>query len=156
MQLFIAASLLLGIGLGGFFDGILFHQILQTHQMFSNIIIPNTLVNVEINMFWDGMFHTFTWITTVIGLGLLIKAMRVQAVLPKNGYLIGFMLIGAGFFNIVEGTLDHLLLQVHHVIQNTTPYYQLVSDITFLVSGIVLLICGLISVSKNKGQILAI
>jgi uncharacterized membrane protein len=32
----VAAGALLGIGLGGFVDGILFHQILQLHNMLSN------------------------------------------------------------------------------------------------------------------------
>ena len=58
-QPLLAGSLLLGIGLGGFFDGILFHQILQAHNMLSNIFFPDTLQNVEINMFWDGLFHAF-------------------------------------------------------------------------------------------------
>ncbi|MBA2241864.1 MAG: DUF2243 domain-containing protein, partial [Chthoniobacterales bacterium] len=65
------AGILLGVGLGGFVDGILLHQILQTHNMLSARLPKTTIPNVEINMFWDGMFHSFTWITTAIGLVLL-------------------------------------------------------------------------------------
>ena len=42
---------MLGIGMGGFVDGILFHQVLQTHNMLSAKYPPTTLVNAEINMF---------------------------------------------------------------------------------------------------------
>ncbi|MCK1539441.1 DUF2243 domain-containing protein, partial [Bradyrhizobium sp. 176] len=31
----ISAGVLLGLGLGGFFDGIVFHQLLQWHHMLS-------------------------------------------------------------------------------------------------------------------------
>jgi len=54
------AGLLLGIGMGGFLDGILFHQLLQVHNMLSNLYPPDTLVHLEINMFWDGLFHALT------------------------------------------------------------------------------------------------
>jgi len=34
----IAAGIFLGLGLGGFVDGILLHQILQWHHMLSNVM----------------------------------------------------------------------------------------------------------------------
>ena len=52
----LAAGALLGIGMGGFVDGILFHQILQIHNMLSNVVLRDTVVNVEINMFWTACF----------------------------------------------------------------------------------------------------
>lgn len=45
------AAILFGIGMGGFIDGILFHQILQIHNMLSNRFFPDSLVNIDINMF---------------------------------------------------------------------------------------------------------
>ncbi len=33
----LSAGLLLGIGMGGFVDGIVFHQLLQTHSMLSGV-----------------------------------------------------------------------------------------------------------------------
>ena len=67
----IAAGMLMGIGLGGFIDGILFHQILQFHNMLSNWVPRTTLVNEEINMFWDGLFQAFCWMSIALGLSLL-------------------------------------------------------------------------------------
>ena len=57
----ISAGICMGIGLGGFVDGILFHQILQTHSMLSARLPNTTLRNLEVNMFWDGLFHAMTW-----------------------------------------------------------------------------------------------
>ena len=52
----VSAATLLGIGLGGFFDGILLHQILQWHNMLSAWIPPVDLTSVKVNMFWDGLW----------------------------------------------------------------------------------------------------
>lgn len=52
----IAAALLLGVGLGGFFDGIVFHQILQWHHMVSTSNPPDTVANLELNTFFVGCF----------------------------------------------------------------------------------------------------
>src|ERR1700710_1706364 len=52
-----AAATVIGIGLGGFVDGIALHQILQWHEMLSNKIPVTTYVGKSVNMFWDGVFH---------------------------------------------------------------------------------------------------
>ncbi|MBA2710516.1 MAG: DUF2243 domain-containing protein [Tatlockia sp.] len=137
----LAAGLLLGLGLGGFFDGIVFHQILQVHNMLSNIYFPNTLAKAEINMFWDGIFHAFTWLLTLIGIFMLWKAMNEKTTKESWHYFTGLMLIGWGIFNLVEGVIDHLILQVHHVIQRASSTGQFYSDMIFLLSGI--LLCGI-------------
>jgi len=51
------AGVLLGIGLGGFVDGIVLHQIVQWHNMISNWMPPTTLTAMHVNMVWDGLFH---------------------------------------------------------------------------------------------------
>src|SRR4051812_24192423 len=44
-----AAVFLFGLGLGGFFDGIVFHQVLQWHHMVSTWYPPTSLENLRIN-----------------------------------------------------------------------------------------------------------
>lgn len=70
----IAAGIMLGLGLGGFVDGILLHQILQWHHMLSSVRPIVTVSDVELNMVWDGLFDAATWLSTVIGLALLWRA----------------------------------------------------------------------------------
>jgi uncharacterized membrane protein len=48
----IAPGLVIGAGLGGFVDGIVFHQILQWHGMLSSRIPPDTVVAIKVNMVW--------------------------------------------------------------------------------------------------------
>lgn len=114
----LAAAFLLGVGMGGFVDGILFHQILQIHNMISARKPPTTLENLEQAMVFDGLFHVLTWTTTAIGLAMLHRAGRLalQGRSVWSGrILLGGMLIGWGAFNLIEGLIDHHILHVHHV-----------------------------------------
>jgi uncharacterized membrane protein len=151
-QPLLAAGFVLGMGLGGFFDGIVFHQILQIHNMISNIIFPDTLIKAEINMFWDGVFHAFNWMIVVIGIVLLWKVVKNDGILKRTNVFVGALLSGAGAFNLVEGIVDHHVLQLHHVVQRAVIPYQFYYDVLFLCSGIVLigLGCGLIFYHKDK------
>lgn len=146
----ITAGILLGVGLGGFFDGIVFHQILQLHSMLSNRIIPDTVANYEINMFWDGIFHAFTWIMTVFGLILLWKAVARKDVPLSGRILVGSMILGWGLFNAIEGIIDHQILQIHHVVQRAAPTEQFYYDMIFLAVGIIQIILGLYFIKKER------
>ena len=141
----IAAATTIGIGMGGFVDGILFHQILQLHSMLSakyptrDVDARTLAVNLEINMFWDGLFHALTWSATAIGIAMLWNAVRQPAACRSTRTLVGGVLLGFGLFNFVEGLIDHHLLHLHHVVERPD---HLVYDILFLLSGIVLIAWG--------------
>jgi uncharacterized membrane protein len=135
----IAAGTALGIGMGGFVDGILFHQILQVHNMLSAVRPPTSLVNVEINMFWDGLFHAFTWIMTAVGLALLWRAVKRPRCALSTRTLVGSWILGWGLFNLVEGIIDHHIIGIHHVVEGPghLPY-----DLAFLGSGVLFIALG--------------
>ena len=111
------AGVVLGIGMGGFIDGIAAHQLLQIHNMLSARIPVTTLLNAEINMFWDGLFHALTWTATLFGIYLLWRAGGQKNVPWSGNVLAGAMIFGWGLFNFVEGILDHYVLQVHHLVE---------------------------------------
>ena len=72
-----AAGLLLGLGLGGFFDGIVLHQVLQWHHMLTTAgYPPDSVANLRVNTLWDGLVHSTTYIFVAIGLALLWRAAR--------------------------------------------------------------------------------
>lgn len=108
-------AMILGIGAGGFIDGIVLHQILQWHEMLSNKIPATDYLGKSVNMFWDGIFHAFTLLVMLIGIVLLWKLLYRKDI-NRSGYLLsGGMLLGWGLFNIVEGVIDHHLLKLHNV-----------------------------------------
>ena len=142
-------GIILGVGLGGFLDGILLHQVLQWHHMLTNTDTDNiglayypadTVHGLQINTLWDGLFHTITWLAVLVGLGLLYSRMgqagdRVWSSRP----LWGWVLVGWGLFNLVEGILDHHLLGIHHVRSGPQQVWW---DVGFLAMGAALVAGG--------------
>jgi uncharacterized membrane protein len=135
----VSAGTILGIGLGGFVDGIVFHQVLQTHNMLSAWIPKTTVSNVEVNMFWDGLFHAATWLATAAGIVLLFRAAERGDVPWSRRIFAGSLALGWGLFNLVEGVIDHHLLQIHHVVEAAGLSAW---DWAFLGSGVVLIGIG--------------
>lgn len=129
-------GVVVGLGLGGFLDGILLHQILQWHNMLSTVLPPTTMEAMHTNMLWDGLFHAVVWVATVIGIFLIWTGTHRVGALPSSLYLTGLMLIGWGIFNFTEGLIDHHILGIHHVRGwGPNPAW----DYGFLLSGPVLI-----------------
>ena len=137
----VAAGVTLGVGLGGFVDGILLHQIVHWHNMLSARIPPVTLEAMQLNMRWDGLFHAAVWVVTLAGVFMLLRDARRGDALPSAGTLAAQMLLGWGGFNLVEGLIDHHLLNLHHVrdLPAHVPAYDwlflLVGGVGFAVAG---------------------
>jgi uncharacterized membrane protein len=127
------AGIILGLGLGGFVDGILLHQIVHWHNMGSAVLPPNTMEAISANMRWDGFFHAGTWLLTVIGVYLLLSDARKGVPLPTARAFTGLLILGWGLFNLVEGIIDHQILGLHHV--RDLPVHVPVYDWLFLLIG---------------------
>jgi uncharacterized membrane protein len=134
------SGLLFGLGLGGFVDGIVLHQILQWHHMVSARTTPTTLAGLEVNTLADGFFHLATWVLVVAASIATIAAWRQGRLAPSYAFHVGLVLTGWGVFNLVEGLIDHQLLGVHHVRDDLGA--PLNWDIGFLMSGVVLIGVG--------------
>jgi uncharacterized membrane protein len=77
------AGMLIGIGMGGFVDGMVLHQIAQWRSMLSNIVPPHTMDTMRVNMTWDGLFHALTWLITLVGILRLWSAATARAAMPS-------------------------------------------------------------------------
>jgi uncharacterized membrane protein len=138
----VAAGILFGLGLGGFFDGIVFHQLLQWHHLLSQPHPPNDLASLRFNTLWDGIFHASTYAFTVLGLILLWRTAHRWHLWWSGKMLLGTILIGFGLFNLVEGAVDHHLLELHHVNETVPPEQWIYWDVGFLVWGGLMLVGG--------------
>lgn len=76
------AALLLGFGLGAFFEGILLHPL-------------------------AGFFYMVAWALTLGGVLLLWSAVRGPGPLPSGRSFVATFLIGWGVFNMAEGVARH-------------------------------------------------
>lgn len=146
----IAGVVLLGVGLGGFFDGIVLHQILQWHHMLSEVEPTDTVAGLQLNVLADGLFHASTYIATVAGLALVWSAERRSPRSLSWLVLIGGLLAGWGLFNLVEGLVDHHILQVHHVRPGAN---ELAWDLGFLAWGAVMLAAGIVAIRAARRRV---
>ena len=109
------SGILLGLGVGGFVDGIAFHQIAHWHNMGSAILPPTTMAAMRQNMAWDGWFHAACLALVLAGARGLLADARARRPIASARRFTGQLLIGVGAFNLVEGIIDHHVLQLHHV-----------------------------------------
>ena len=137
----VRAGMVLGLGLGGFFDGIVFHQILQWHHMVSAHGDPSVAGDLELNVLADGLFHAATYFFTILGIGLLWRGWRRPDVPIAGRALLGSVILGWGIFNLAEGLLNHQLLGIHQV-WPAGPGPTLLWDVAFLVWGVLFIVGG--------------
>lgn len=133
------AGLILGLGEGGFFDGIVFHQLLQWHHMFSSLETDQTIAGMELNTLGDGLFHLADWLLTLLGIFLLWRARQVATERGSGRFFSGALLIGIGLFNLVEGIIDHQILGIHHV---KPGIHEFAFDMGFLFVGAAIAVIG--------------
>ncbi|SER87089.1 DUF2243 domain-containing protein [Natrinema salaciae] len=131
----VVAGTVLGVGLGGFFDGIVLHQLLQWHNMVSSYPDPSVANDFRLNVVADGLFHTMAYVFTILGVSLLLRAWRLSFVPASRRTLFGSVILGWGIFNVVEGIVDHQLLGIHHV-WPAGPGPVLLWDAAFLLWGL--------------------
>ncbi len=134
-------AVILGLGIGGFFDGIVLHQVLQWHHMLTNVEPLTGMASFELNTLWDGLFHVFAYVCTLIGIALVWSAARLPSFRWSTKPLVGGLLVGWGTFNVAEGIVNHHILQIHHVRAGPNqPWW----DLGFLVWGAIMLVGGLL------------
>jgi uncharacterized membrane protein len=136
------AGMLYGLGLGGFIDGIVLHQILQWHHMVSHVqdFPASTVAGLEANTFADGLFHLATWFLVLAASIATLIAWRQERLAPNWSFHFGLVISGWGIFNIVEGLINHQILQVHHVRDDLGG--PLSWDLGFLAFGVILMVVG--------------
>jgi uncharacterized membrane protein len=102
----IASGVLVGIGIAGFLDETVFHQLLHWHHFWDGGSQAAALVS-------DGLFHAGSWVCMVAGLFWFADLRRRgewQAAAWAGG-----ILLGAGAFQLYDGTVQHKLLGLHQI-----------------------------------------
>ncbi len=137
-----SAGVLLGLGLGAFFDGIVFHQLLQWHHMLSGWYPLNSIDNITLNTTWDGIFHSVAYVLVLAGFYVLWQWARRSEMRWSRSQCLGTILIGWGIFNLVEGVVDHQILRLHQVNETVPDSQRIFWDIGFLLWGAAMIVMG--------------
>ncbi|GGH50506.1 DUF2243 domain-containing protein [Microbacterium album] len=122
---------LFGVGLAGFFDEVVFHQLLRWHHFYD-------LGTTAAGLISDGLFHAFSWFATIAGLFLLADLRRTGSLWWRRW--IGGVLTGAGAFQLYDGTIQHKVMRIHQIryVDDLLPY-----DLTWNLIAVVLLAAGI-------------
>ena len=124
-------GILVGIGLAGTLDEVVLHQLLAWHHFYDRSTPTIGLVS-------DGLFHLFSTVVLVIGLIQLVERRRTTPDPPRVA--LAGILLGAGGFNLYDGTIQHKLLGLHQVLADAPinlPY-----DLAFLALAAALALAG--------------
>ncbi|WP_245917872.1 DUF2243 domain-containing protein [Alteribacillus bidgolensis] len=140
-KLIIIGSFLMGFGTLGALDGVIFHQLLQWHSVVMETSRQGQIIS-------DGLFHLAVTITLIAGGIVLWLGGKPTDISKGIRLLAGFFLIGGGIFNVVEGLINHHLLQIHRVKPGDPN--ALMYDVAFLACGIFLILIGYI-IRRNTG-----
>lgn len=126
----VALGALLGVGLMGAIDEIVFHQLLHWHHLDDRRTPEWALVS-------DGILHAATLTAVVVAL-LLLASRRRRAAVDARVWTAG-LLIGLGGFQLLDGTVNHKLLDLHEIRYGVAllPY-----DIAWNAGAVVLLAAG--------------
>jgi uncharacterized membrane protein len=104
------AGYLLGFALGGFFDGILLHQVLQWHHLLSAV----GPADLRFQLAADGLFHLLMYVVAALGLWRLWAVGR-RTGLPSGQALLADLLIGFGAWHVLDGVVSHWILGIHRI-----------------------------------------
>lgn len=109
----LATGVMLGIGIAGFVDEALFHQLLQWHSFYWG-------TDEHGRIFSDGVFHVGSTLLLLWGAARLWRDRATPDPLRSRAILAG-ILIGAGGFNAYDGLVQHLVLHLHLVNEHVCP-----------------------------------
>jgi uncharacterized membrane protein len=131
----IGSGVLIGIGVAGFIDETVFHQLLHWHHFYDESTPTLGLVS-------DGFFHAGSWLCIVVGFFLFADLQRRRATVPKR--LWAGALLGWGGFQVYDGLIQHKVLGLHQIRYGVDllPYdvgWNVVGGVGIIV-GIVLLL----------------
>lgn len=97
--------------LGGFFDGVLLHQILQWHHLLS--LVPG-MDDRRLQILWDGYFHAAMYAVALVGLVAVWRHRSVIGADPRRR-LWAMLPVGFGLWHGIDAVLSHWVLGIHRI-----------------------------------------
>lgn len=104
----------IGFALGGFFDGILLHQVLQWHHFFS--LVPGERWRDLRNLIvMDGVYHVAVYAIAALGLSMLWRARGGFAESGADRRLLGAASLGFTAWQFVDVIVFHWIVGIHRI-----------------------------------------
>jgi uncharacterized membrane protein len=132
-------GVLVGIGVAGTLDEVVLHQLLGWHHFYDRS-------TTSVGLLSDGLFHLFSTAVLVVGVIQLVERRRTSPDPPRLA--LAGILLGAGGFNLYDGTIQHKLLGLHQVranAPNNLPY-----DLAFLAVAAAVALAGAALLRRSR------
>jgi uncharacterized membrane protein len=132
-------GVLVGVGIAGTLDEVILHQLLGWHHFYDRSTATVGLVS-------DGIFHLFSTAVLVLGAIQLVERRHTSPDPPRLA--LAGILLGAGCFNLYDGTIQHKLLRLHQVrpaAPNDLPY-----DLAFLAIAAAIALSGALLLRRTR------
>jgi len=111
-------GLLLGLAFGGFFDGIVLHQLLQWHHLLSGLSQARW-ADMRVQLLADGLFHTLMYVLAVLALVLLVRRRAQLSAAGAGNRLLVTFVSGFALWQLLDAVLSHWLLGIHRIRMDT-------------------------------------
>lgn len=105
---------MLGLAFGGFFDGIVLHQILQWHHLLSGLS-GGRFADLRVQLLADGLFHALMYGLAAAALVLLFQRRNSLSMAGARGTLLGMLATGFASWHLLDAVLSHWLLGIHRI-----------------------------------------
>ena len=132
-------GVLTGMGIAGTLDEVVLHQLLAWHHFYDRSTPTVGLIS-------DGLFHLLSTALLVIGVIQLVERRHTTPDPPRLA--LAGILLGAGGFNLYDGTIQHKLLGLHQVragAPDNLPY-----DLAFLTIAAILAVAGALLLRRTR------
>ncbi|WP_243297863.1 DUF2243 domain-containing protein [Bacillus litorisediminis] len=137
------AGILFGFGLVAFIDEAVFHQLLHWHHFYDKS-------TTEIGLVSDGLFHSFSWFSTIGSSFMMADLHHSRAFWLKRW--LGGVLLGGGGFQLYDGIIQHKFMRIHQIRYNVDilPY-----DLVWNIIAAAMIVIGVILIkgTRNGGQL---
>jgi uncharacterized membrane protein len=144
------SALVLGIALGGFFDGILLHQVLQWHHLLS-LVPGEAFRDLGTQILADGLFHVLMYLVTVAGLWMLWRRRDALRHAGAAKAVAGGALLGFGIWNVIDVGFFHWILGIHRIRVNVSN--PMAYDVGWLLAfGVSALLAGWYVLKRRGGS----
>lgn len=132
------SGVLMGIGVAGFVDETVFHQLLHWHHFYDRSTPGWGLVS-------DGLFHAGSWFCVVGGL-FLYADLRRRGVWQAIWHAAGAC-FGLGGFQLYDGTIQHKWWHLHEIRYrvDVLPY-----DLAWNIVAAAVLVLGFVLLSRAR------
>lgn len=132
------SGILFGLGAVAFIDETVFHQLLHWHHFYDKSTTSVGLIS-------DGLFHAFSWFSTVAALFMVADLRRKKNFQKKRWF--GAYLFGAGVFQLYDGIIQHKIMGLHQIRYNVEILYY---DFVWNLIAAIMIVIGLTILQRAK------